>query len=62
MKVVGREGHPFQWIHGIYKDPYEQMAIGETMDLGSRKYELIDVLPLGEPVLGVMPYVPAAPE
>jgi uncharacterized Fe-S center protein len=60
IKVVGREGHPFQWIHGIYKDPYEQMAIGERMGLGSRKYDLIDVVPLGEPVLGVMPYVPAA--
>ncbi len=62
MKVIGREGHPFQWIHGIYKDPYEQTAIGEKMGLGSRDYELIDVLPLKEPVLGVIPYVPASSE
>ena len=62
MKVIQREGHPFQWIHGIYKDPYEQLAFGEKMGLGSRKHELIDVLPLKEPVLGVMPYVPAEPD
>ena len=49
-------------IHGIYKDPYEQMAVGEKMGLGSREYELIDVLPLKEPVMGVIPYVPASPE
>ena len=62
MKIIERQGHPFQWIHGRYKDPNEQVAIGEKMGLGTREYVFVDVLPLQEPVLGVLPYVPAAPE
>ncbi len=62
MEIVTREGHPLQWIHGPFKDPLEQMAIAERMGLGSRQYELIDVLPLVQPERAGVPYVPARPE
>ncbi len=60
MEIISREGHPFQWIHGPYKDPYEQMAYAEKMGLGSRSYELVDVYPLEEPDYGEVPYIPAS--
>ncbi len=62
MEIVTREGHPWQWIHGPYKDPYEQLAIAEQMGLGSRQYELVDVLPVTEPDFKAVTYIPAAPE
>ncbi|MBN1993782.1 MAG: DUF362 domain-containing protein [Anaerolineae bacterium] len=46
MEVHTREGHPFRWLHGPYKDPYLVVEYGEKLGLGSRDYELIDVLPL----------------
>lgn len=38
--------HPFQVVHGPYKDPYKVIEYGERLGLGCRKYELVDVLPL----------------
>lgn len=61
MEIVTREGHPWQWIHGPYKDPYEQMAMAESIGLGSREYELVDVLPLEEPDFKQVAYIPASP-
>ena len=46
MEVHTREGHPFRWLHGPYKDPYLVVEYGEKLGLGTRKYELVDVLPV----------------
>jgi uncharacterized Fe-S center protein len=49
MEVHTREGHPFQWLHGPYKDPYLITVYGEQYGLGSREYELVDVFPVVKP-------------
>ena len=46
MEVHTREGHPLRWLHGPLKDPYVVTQYGEQLGLGTRKYELIDVLPV----------------
>jgi uncharacterized Fe-S center protein len=46
MEVHTRVGHPFRWLHGPLKDPYKVVEYGEKLGLGSRKYELVDVLPV----------------
>jgi uncharacterized Fe-S center protein len=61
MEIVTREGHPWQWIHGPYKDPYAQLEFAEKMGLGTRKYDLVDVLPVKEPDFKQVSYIPAAP-
>jgi uncharacterized Fe-S center protein len=61
MEIVTREGHPLQWIHGPYKDPQEQLASAEKLGLGSRAYELVDVLPVREPNFKAITYIQAAP-
>ena len=40
------EGHPFQHLHGPYKDPYKAVEYCAELGLGSREYELVDVLPV----------------
>jgi len=50
LSMVPQKGegfHPFQILHGPYKDPYKAMEYGEKLGIGSRDYELIDVMPLG---------------
>jgi uncharacterized Fe-S center protein len=47
-KWVGKEGHPFSRIHGPMKDPYKVVEYGRQLGLGSREYDLIDVLPVDE--------------
>ncbi len=44
--VHTREGHPLRWLHGPYKDPYVVTEYAEAFGLGSRAYELVDVLPV----------------
>lgn len=61
MEVVTREGHPWQWIHGPYKDPYEQLAFAEQIGLGTRAYELVDVLPVTTPDFKQVTHIAAAP-
>lgn len=61
MEIVCREGHPWQQIHGPFKDPYALLAHAEQIGLGTRSYELVDVLPLKEPDFKQDTYVPAAP-
>ncbi len=61
MEIITREGHPWQWIHGPYKDPYAQLAFAEKLGLGSREYELVDVLPMKQPDFKAITYIPAAP-
>ena len=43
------KGHPFQKIHGVYKDPYIVVKELEKMGFGSRKYEIVDVYPVKPP-------------
>ena len=31
MEIITREGHPFQWIHGPYKDPYAALVHAEAI-------------------------------
>lgn len=46
MEVHTREGHPLRWLHGPFKDPYLVVQHGEQLGLGTREYELVDVLPV----------------
>lgn len=46
MVVHTREGHPFAWLHGPLKDPYLVTQYAEQLGMGSRAYELVDVLPV----------------
>lgn len=57
MEIVKREGHPFQWIHGQSKDPYAQLAYAEKLGLGSREYELVDILPYKQPDFKKVVYI-----
>jgi uncharacterized protein len=59
MEVHTREGHPFRWLHGPYKDPYLITVYGEQYGLGSRDYELVDVLPLQEKAEAGVTYIAA---
>jgi hypothetical protein len=59
MEVHTREGHPFRWMHGPYKDPYPVCEYGEQLGLGSRQYELIDVLPVEQVTRASLGYIPA---
>jgi uncharacterized Fe-S center protein len=52
-------GHPFQHLHGPYKDPYKVVEYGEKLGLGSRQYELVDVLPVEEVARGPLEYISA---
>jgi uncharacterized Fe-S center protein len=46
MEMQSGAGHPFQILHGPYKDPYLVVKFGEKLGLGSRRYELVDIMPL----------------
>ena len=58
MEVHTREGHPFQQLHGPLKNPYLVTEYGEKLNLGSREYELVDVLPLEKVESASLPYIP----
>lgn len=59
MEVHTREGHPLRWLHGPYKDPYKVVEYGEKLGLGTREYELIDVLPVQQFQRTSVTYIPA---
>jgi uncharacterized Fe-S center protein len=59
MEVHTREGHPFQWLHGPLKDPYLVTVYAEQYGMGSREYDLVDVLPVEEVISAGMQYIPA---
>jgi uncharacterized Fe-S center protein len=59
MEVHTRVGHPLRWLHGPLKDPYLVTEYGAQLGLGSRDYELVDVLPVEEFVRPVITYIPA---
>ena len=60
MEVHCREGHPFAWLHGPYKDPYKVTEYAEALGLGSRQYELFDVLPVEQFARPSIGYISAA--
>ena len=60
LEVHTREGHPFRWLHGPLKDPYLVTQYGEQLGLGSRTYELVDVLPVEAMVFPEVNYISAA--
>jgi hypothetical protein len=59
MEVHTREGHPLRWIHGPHKDPYLVCEYGEKLGLGSRQYELVDVLPVEQFARAGVTYISA---
>ncbi|MDP2990378.1 MAG: DUF362 domain-containing protein, partial [Kiritimatiellota bacterium] len=59
MEVVTRLGHPLSWIHGPFKDPYKVTEYGEKLGLGSRQYELVDILPVQKFERTAMGYIKA---
>ena len=60
LEVHTREGHPFRWLHGPLKDPYLVTQYGEQLGLGSRTYELVDVLPVEAMAFPEVNYISAA--
>jgi uncharacterized protein len=59
MEVHTREGHPLRWLHGPHKDPYLVTEYGERLGLGTRDYELVDVLPVEIITRAPIPYIAA---
>lgn len=59
MEVHTREGHPLRWLHGPLKNPYMVTEYGEQYGLGTRKYELMDVLPVERFPHSTVTYIPA---
>jgi uncharacterized Fe-S center protein len=59
MEVHAREGHPFQWLHGPYKDPYKVIEYAASLGLGNQEYEIVDVFPVQEAAYGTREYIPA---
>lgn len=59
LEIQPGAGHPFQWLHGRLKDPYKVTEYGEQQGLGSREYELVDVLPVEKIERASLAYIPA---
>jgi uncharacterized protein len=59
MEVHTREGHPLRWLHGPLKDPYIVVQYGEKLGLGTRQYEMVDVLPVEKITRAGMQYISA---
>jgi uncharacterized Fe-S center protein len=59
MEVHTREGHPLRWLHGPFKDPYLVVHHGEKLGLGTREYEMVDVLPVEQIERAPIGYIPA---
>ncbi len=59
LEIHTRQGHPLSWIHGPIKDPYKVVAYGEALGLGSRQYELVDVMPVEDIRPEAMGYISA---
>jgi hypothetical protein len=60
MEVHTREGHPWQWLHGPLKNPYKVVEYSEKLGIGSREYELVDVLPVAEKATQEATYISAS--
>ncbi len=55
-------GHPWQHLHGPLKDPYKVVEYGEKLGLGSRDYELIDVMPVEQITRAPLGYIDLHPD
>jgi uncharacterized Fe-S center protein len=60
LEVFFRQGHPFRQLHGPLKDPYRVLEYAEALGIGSRKYDLVDVLPLETIARAPIGYVSAS--
>jgi uncharacterized protein len=60
MEVHTRKGHPLQWLHGPFKDPYKTVEYAEKYKLGSRQYDLVDVFPVEKGKYTSPAYIPAS--
>jgi len=60
MEIHTREGHPLQWLHGPYKDPYKVLEYGVALGLGNRTYEIEDVYPVKETAFGTRSFISAS--
>ncbi len=59
MEIHTRKGHPLQWLHGPLKDPYKVVEYAAALGLGSREYELVDVLPVEKIAPAPLGYISA---
>jgi uncharacterized Fe-S center protein len=59
LEVHCRQGHPFQQLHGPLKDPYRVLDYAEVEGLGSRQYEIVDVMPVEAVARAPLPYIAA---
>jgi hypothetical protein len=59
MEIHTRIGHPLRWLHGPLKDPYMAVFYSEQLGLGSRDYELVDVLPVENIKAAPLQYISA---
>jgi hypothetical protein len=60
MEVQPVQGHPFQQLHGPYKDPYLVVKYGEGLGLGTRAYEIVDVMPVQKVARAPVGHISAA--
>lgn len=60
MEVHTRQGHPLSWLHGPMKDPYKVLEYAQSLGLGNREYDLVDVFPVEEFVRPEVTYIPAS--
>jgi len=51
--------HPWQQLHGPFKDPYGVLRFSEALGNGTRYYELFDVLPVRAPERAKSTYIAA---
>ena len=59
LEVHHRSGHPFQQLHGLLKDPYRVLDYADGLGLGSRAYEVVDVMPVESIARSPVGYIPA---
>ena len=59
MEVYTHDGHPLRQLHGPLKDPYLAVEYAEKLGLGTRDYELVDVLPVKAFERSRVAYIPA---
>jgi len=59
MELQPAAGHPFQQVHGPYKDPYKAPRYLEALGVGTTQYELVDILPAERPKKVASVYIAA---
>jgi uncharacterized protein len=59
MEIHTRQGHPYRWLFGPLKDPYLTPMFAEKHGLGTREYELVDVMPVEKIEYSSMSYIKA---